>query len=241
MPRFNDKWKVGPHGQLEKLDEGLLTVAGEIHMPLGYFPRRMTVVGLSGQRTAIWSAIPLAEPQMREIEALGAPSFLIVPGPGHRLDIRPWKARYPEAKVICVPGARDAVEKAVKVDATSAIWADPSVELETVPGIEGKEAALLIRRESGITLVINDLLANVRHPHGIGAHIMARLLGFGVSQPQIPRVVRWMFVKDKKALATAFRKWADEPDLKRVIVSHGDVIADEPRKVLQRVAADLDG
>lgn len=240
MPKFNDEWKVGPHGQLEKLDEGLLTVEGEIRMPLGNFPRRMTVVGLTARRTAIWSVIPLAEPLMREIEALGDPSFLIVPGPGHRLDIRPWKARYPKAKVVCAPGARDSVQKAVKVDATSGIWGDPSVQLETVPGIEGKEVALLVRRESGTTLVVNDLLANVRHPHGIGAHIMARLFGFGVSHPQIPRVGKWMFVKDNKALATAFRRWADEPHLKRIVVSHGDVIANEPGQVLQRVAADLD-
>ena len=49
-----------------------------------------------------------------------------------------------------------------------------------------------------------------------------------------------MFVKDKRALAAAFRKWADNPALKRIVVSHGDVIGNEPRKVLQRVAADLD-
>jgi len=240
MPRFNDTWQVGSHGGLEQLDDGLLTVEGEIRMPLGNFPRRMTVVGLTGRRTAIWSAIPLAEAQMAEIEALGVPSFLIVPGPGHRLDIRPWKARYPKAKVICTPGAREAVEKAVKVAATSDSWADPAVQFETVPGIAGKEAALLVNRSGGTTLLINDLLANVRHPHGIGAHIMARLLGFGVSGPRIPRVGKWMFVKDKRALAAAFRKWADNPALKRIVVSHGDVIGNEPRKVLQRVAADLD-
>jgi hypothetical protein len=45
---------------------------------------------------------------------------------------------------------------------------------------------------------------------------------------------------DRKALATAFRKWADEPSRKRIVVSHGDVIVDEPRKVLQRAAAELD-
>jgi hypothetical protein len=38
MSRINDEWKVGPHGQLEKLDDGLLTVWGEIQMPLGRFP-----------------------------------------------------------------------------------------------------------------------------------------------------------------------------------------------------------
>ena len=73
MAKFNDKWKVGPHGPIERLDDGLLTVAGEIRMPLGNFPRRMTVVGLSGGRTAIWSAIPLREPEMAEIEALPRP------------------------------------------------------------------------------------------------------------------------------------------------------------------------
>ena len=58
----------------------------------------MTVVGLTGRRTAIWSAIPLAEPEMLQIEALGVPAFLIVPGTGHRLDIKPWKLRYPGRK-----------------------------------------------------------------------------------------------------------------------------------------------
>ena len=236
MARFNSEWKVGSHGRLRELDEGLLTVAGEIQMPLGNFPRRMTVVGLTGQRTAIWSAIPLAQPQMQEIEALGFPSFLIVPGPGHRLDIRAWKARYPEAEVICPPGAQEMVEKAVPVDATTDIWDDPSVQFLTVPGIAGKEGALLVRRAGGTTLVLNDLLANVRHPHGLGANVMARLLGFGVSAPQIPHVAKWMFLKDKAALAMAFRNWSDDSSLERIIVSHGDVIEDNPRRVLREVA-----
>lgn len=90
------------------------------------------------------------------------------------------------------------------------------------------------------TLVINDILAHVRHPHGIGAHIMARVLSFGVNRPRIPRIGKWMFVKDRKALAGGFRKWANEPGLVRVIVSHGDVIVDQPRSVLERVAAELE-
>lgn len=239
MSKINDEWKVGPHGQLEKLDDGLLTVAGEIQMPLGHFPRRMTVVGLTGRRTAIWSAIPLAEPEMLQIEALGAPSFLIVPGTRHRLDIKPWKLRYPQAKVLCAPGARDAVEQVLPVDSTADILDDASVRFEPVPGIAEKEASLIVRRKGGTTLVINDILANVRHPHGVGAHIMARVLGFGVDGPRMPLVGKWMFVKDRKALAVAFRRWANEPSMVRIVVSHGDIIADQPRKVLNQVAEDL--
>lgn len=241
MAKFNDTWKVGPHGPVEELDDGILTVAGDIRMPLGNFPRRMTVVALNGRRTAIWSAMPLREPDMRRIEAMGDPAFLIVPGIGHRLDIKPWKERYPQAKIVCAPGARDAVEEVLPVDATSDVLDDPSVQLETVPGVRQKEAALLVRRDARLTLIVNDILANVRHPRGIGAHIMARLLGFGVKRAKIPWLSKRMFVEDSKALAAAFSKWADDPALARVVVSHGDVIEQAPRDVLRRVATDLQG
>lgn len=239
MPKFHDTWTLLPHGPLEALEPGLLTVAGDIRMPLGNFPRRMTVVGLEGGRTAIWSAIALREPEMHRIEALGAPSFLIVPGIAHRLDVRPWKRRYPQAKVLCAPGARDAVAEVIGVDATADVLDDPRVRLETVPGVDGKEAALIVQREGRATLLLNDLLANVRHPHGIGAHLMARLMGFGVREPRMPWVGRRMFVKDAPALAVAFRQWAKIPGLARIVVSHGDVITENPAAVLERVAASL--
>ncbi|MGE0666934.1 MAG: hypothetical protein AB7O49_10300 [Sphingomonadales bacterium] len=240
MAKFNDAWKVPRHGALERLDDGLLTVAGEIRMKLGNFPRRMTVAALAGGRTAIWSAMPLREPEMAEIESLGAPAYLIVPGIAHRLDVRAWKARYPEARVVCAPGARDAVSKAVAVDATGNVLGDPAVRLETVPGVDGMEAALLVRRNGRVTVVLNDVLAHVRHPRGIGAQLMARLLGFGVNRPNVPRTARMLLVKDVKALALGFRHWAAEPGLARVVVSHGDVIADRPRSVLERAAEDLE-
>jgi hypothetical protein len=241
MPKVNEEWIVRPHGPLEECGEAILAVTAEIVMPLGRFPRRMTVVGLGGGRTAIWSAIPLREPDMARIENLGEPSVLIVPGIGHKLDIKPWKQRYPKARVLCPAGAREAVEAILPVDATTDVLEDPSVSFETVPGVGGKEAALIVRREAGTTLVVNDILANVRHPHGMGAHIMARLLGFGVRQPEVPRTGRWMFVDDKAALAGAFRRWAQEPALTQIIVSHGEIIAAEPRAVLERVARSLDG
>jgi hypothetical protein len=177
---------------------------------------------------------------MSEIEAMGAPAFLIVPGIAHRLDVRAWKARYPGARVVCPPGAREAVSEAVKVDAIGDVLGDPSVRMETVPGVGEKEAALLVRRSGRVTLVLNDLLANVRHPQGIGAHLMARLFGFGVRRPMMPRIGRRLLVRDARRLAAGFRHWAYEPGLKQVVVSHGDVITDNSRAVLERIAAELE-
>ena len=84
------------------------------------------------------------------------------------------------------------------------------------------------------------MIGNVAHPHGIGAHIIGRLMGFGVSEPQVPRIVKRMVVDDPKALAGQFRDWANEPELRRVIVSHGDVIDENPGQVLLALAGKLD-
>ena len=46
MPDILEKWQVMPHDPLTAVDDGILSVAGEIHMPLGVFPRRMTAGAL---------------------------------------------------------------------------------------------------------------------------------------------------------------------------------------------------
>lgn len=240
MPDTLERWEVMNHGPLVEIDDGILTVAGTIKMPLGEFPRRMTVVRLAGGGTAIWSAVALNEDEMARIEAMGMPKFLIVPSDHHRLDARIWKERYADLRVVTPPGARKAVEEAVPVDATDDILGDPAVRFVTMPGTSEHESALVIERPAGTTLVVNDLIGNLHHPDGIMQHIMGRLMGFGVSEPQVPRVIRHKLVDDPKALARKFRDWAAIPTLKRIIVSHGDPIEADPAGVLADLAETLD-
>jgi hypothetical protein len=239
MPKINSEWKVLPHGPLEQLDDGLATVAGEIRMPLGNFPRRMTIVSLRDGRSAIWSAIPVDEPTMGRIESMGRIAFLIVPNPGHRLDVRAWKSRFPDARVVCTSGAREGVEKVIPVDVVGDALEDPAVHVLTVPGLAEKEAALSVEREGRVTLVLNDILANVRHPRGLGAQIMARAFGFGVHRPQMPSVCRRMYVKDAKLTAAWLEQWSRDRRVARIVVSHGEVIEDRPGDVLADVARSL--
>ena len=241
MPDILEKWQVMPHDPLAEIDDGILSVAGEIHMPLGIFPRRMTVVGLRGGRTAIYSAIALDEPEMARIEALGRPAILIVPSDGHRMDAKIWKARYPDLLVITPPGARAAVAEVVDVDRTDDMLGDPDADFMTLPGTGGHESALIVRRAGGTTIICNDVIGNVAHPKGIGAQIMGRLMGFGVSHPQVPRVVKHKVIDNEAALATQFEDWAADPALRRIIVSHGDIIEDDPGGVLRALAKDLRG
>jgi len=240
MTAILERWKVLPHGPLEEIDEGILTVAGEIKMPLGNFPRRMTVVGLSGNRTAIFSAIALNSAEMRKIEQLGTPSFLIVPSDMHRLDARIWKECYPAIRVVTPSGARMRVAEIVQVDSSDDILQDEAVRFQNVAGTGGHESALTVRRAHGVTLICNDIIGHVTHPHGLGAQVMARLMGFGVSEPQVPRIVRRKIVVDPKALASQFRDWAALRDLRRIIVSHGDPIETKPREALIALAEKLE-
>jgi len=239
VPKILEEWTVQPHGELQDIDDGILTVTGEIHMPLGNFPRRMTVIRLSNGRTAIWSAIALDEPAMERIEAMGEPSVMIVPNPGHRLDSKIWKQRYQDIQVLAPPGGVEAIEEAVPVDATRDILGDTQVSYIVVAGTDDTESALLVRRTAGTTLITNDIIGHVAHPHGIGAHIMARLLHYGVHEPEIPGTIK-RYIKEPAALARQLRFWADIPDLKRIIVSHGDPIVDDPSGHLRRLADELE-
>lgn len=83
----------------------MLTVTGDIHMPLMHLPRRMTVVRRHDGRLVVFSAIALHEDEMAELEAWGTPTFLIVPSNKHRLAAKIWKDRYPAMQVVTPQGA----------------------------------------------------------------------------------------------------------------------------------------
>lgn len=177
---------------------------------------------------------------MHALEDFGAPAFLIVPSDHHRLDARIWKDRYPAMQVITPAGAREKVEKVVPVDATDVGFGDPDVTFITVPGTSGHEAALKVSGRSGTTLVLNDIVGNIRDTTGISGWFL-RLMGFAGDEPHVPLPVKAAMIDNKAALAAQQRQWADLPSLKRIIVSHGNTIDSDPRSALRDLAATLDG
>lgn len=238
MTAPHTEWTILPHGRLTALEPSILTVTGTVKMPVGTFERRMTVIAISGGRTAIYSPIALDEPQMRRLEALGRPAFLIIPGSHHRIDAGIWKTRYTAAQVIAAEGARKAIEKVVEVDSSAPDFADPSLAFLTVPGTHEDEAALTVVTSSGMTLVLNDILANVQNAKGLNG-VVAHLFGFAGEKPRIPLPEKLAILDDKLALAAQLRAWASDSRLKRIIVSHGEIIEDDPAGVLRDVARTL--
>ncbi|HEY0708536.1 MAG TPA: hypothetical protein VGG33_17140, partial [Polyangia bacterium] len=189
-------------------------------------------------RVVLYSAISLDEAEMRELEAFARPAFLIVPSAIHRMDARPWKSRYPTIQVITPAGAREKVQEVVDVDATTVDFGDPSVRFFAVPGTGNGDAALVIERAGGTTLVLNDIIFDLENRPGLKGWLF-RKVGMTADEPHIPTPIRLLGVKDKGALATQLEAWGRLPELRRVIISHGDIIAEQPGEVLTRVARDL--
>jgi hypothetical protein len=232
------EWKVLPHGKLAKVDDNILTVTGEIHMPLTDLPRRMTVVILHDARLVIFNGIALDEKEMRALETIGEPAYLIVPNDHHRLDARIYKERYPNLKVVAPEGAREKVEKIVPVDTTDPDFGDNDVKFVTVPGTRGHEGALLVRGKHGTTLILNDVVGNMHDVSGFGGWFLKKA-GFAGDSPQIPKVVKVAMIRDRGALRAQLLQWADDASLARILVSHGDPIEERPAETLRELAGAL--
>jgi len=176
---------------------------------------------------------------MEALESWGTPSFLIVPSDVHRMDAKIWKDRYPKLFVLCPAGARKKVEEVVPVDATNVDFRDPRAQFLAVPGTDEHESALVVRGSTGSTLIVNDLIWNLDNRPGFGGWLF-RIAGFTGPEPRIPSLVELKGIKDKPALRRQLDEWAELPGLRRIIVSHGDVISEEPSNVLRRLAGSLE-
>jgi hypothetical protein len=238
MTKPFQEWTVLPHGKLVSIADNILTVVGEIHMPLMDLPRRMTVVRLADASLVIFSAIALDEDEMAALDAYGRPAFLIVPSDKHRLDAKIWKDRYPWIQVVAPEGARAKVEDVLAVDLVAPRFDDPDVQFVTVPGTRGREAALVVRTQNGTTLVLNDVVGNIRDAAGFGGWLL-HLAGFAGKDAQVPAVVKLAVIADSQALRTQLLEWSEVDTLVRILVSHGSPIEDQPRQVLRELAGSL--
>jgi hypothetical protein len=233
MTKALKEWQVLPHRRLERLGASIMTVTGDLQMPLTTLQRRMTVVRLKDGRLVVFSAIALDDAQMQVLEDFGEPGFLVVPSHLHRNDAYVWKLRYPGLVVVAPNGARRQVEEVVPVD-TSQPDLGSEVRFVEVAGTAGREGALEVREGQHLSLVLNDIVGNLPASAGL----VLRALGFAADRPRIPRAIRMALVSDKGALRAQLEAWAARP-IERILVSHGSPIDDGASEVLRQLAGSL--
>lgn len=233
-PQCDRSWTIRPHSSLQAVTAAVTTVTGALRMPLATLERRMTVVRLPDARLIIYSAIALADAELRELESVGRPAFLVVPNHLHRLDALAWKGRYPTLCVVAPPGARSSVEEVVPVDTTTPDFGTPSVRFVVVQGTGEREAALEVDEAGATTLILNDIVGNLPTSHGL----VLRAMGFATPRPRIPRAVKVALIQNRRALSQQLEQWSTRP-IARILVSHGSPILEDAPAVLRELAHSL--
>jgi hypothetical protein len=225
-------WTVLEHGPVEKHSDKVWSVSGK--MP-GGSQRQMAVVKLNGERLLIHNAIALRDSEMVEIERWGKPAYLLVPNGFHRQDAYIFKQRYPELQVLCPKGATAKVAKEVPVDGSyEQDVGDTSVRLFHWRGSTDREGAVLVRESDRCSLIVNDMLLNLPKQGGM----MGVLLG-PTGVVSVPRITRWMVVKDTAALKEHLLELSQTPGLGRILVGHGETIEGGAADTLKSAAARL--
>jgi hypothetical protein len=215
------RWKVLPHGTLEKLAENLWWTWGAL--PGMSLKRSMVVARRADGRIVVHNAIALDDAGMRDLAAIGEPAFVIVPNAGHRLDAPAYRTRFPAARFLGPRGGRAGIEKVVALDGTYEDFPeDGDVRLEPIAGVADAEGAMIVRSKDGVTIVLNDVVFNMDRKRDPLGFVFTTLLG-SAPGPRVSRLVKLLFVKDKAALRRDLERLAATPELVRLVVAHEKV------------------
>jgi hypothetical protein len=234
MPR---PWTVLPHRPIEKLQENLWSV--EADLPLGPLKRRMGIARLDSGQLVFLNAVALDAGAMEEIESWGEPAFALAPNGFHRIDLGAYKVRYPRLRILAAPAARKRVGQIVPVDGgLELLPRDRGITIEGVAGTKMGDVVCTARAVSRASLCFpGDVLMNAQPARGFPG-LLLRLVDF-IGELRVPRLIRWVGVKDRAALKNHLLRLADTPGLQHVFTCHGPVVSVNPSGALRRAALAL--
>jgi hypothetical protein len=225
-------WIVVPHDPIQKLDDDLWAVEGQIPgVPNGR--RRMVMARRGDGSIVFFNAVPLADEALAELAAWGRPACLVLATSSHMIDAHAFRERL-GVTLYCAAAAMPRARAVVTVDGdVEDLPVDARVRLVSLHGTKRGEVALIATGARGDTSVaFGDAFMNM--PKGSG-WLMALLRFSGA--PRCPPFFRMAFVGDKPALARDMDEIAALPGLARLIPSHGAIIDVDAATVLRDVIA----
>jgi len=215
---------VSSHGPIEELRPGLWQVTGSLkRSPI---PRNMIIWRTPEKGLLIHSAICLEEEHMKQLDALGDITHIIVPCEMHRADVGAYQQRYPKAIVLAPSCSHEKVNQVVaKCQALEDGLTDWGIKLHRPDGLKDFELHLEIPLEDGSrALIMTDALFNLGSspPTGFGG-FMLRLLG-SVGPLNITKIGRKLLLRDKESFSNYIKRLANIPNLSVLSMAHGTCI-----------------
>lgn len=224
---------AGP--RLIAVADGLWTFEGRVALGLGIvFPARSVLARLDDGTLALHSPLPIDDALAAEIDAVGEVKHLIAPNLFHHLYFGPACERWPNAKRY---GAYGFAKKRPDLTFDVVLGQDDASALAGFEpiGIRGMKAneTLFFHAASG-TLVVTDLVFNLRSYHTKVSAVFFRLLGVHGKVAQSP-IVRWA-TNDRAAAGAGCREALSRP-FDRLVVAHGPVVETGGKAALEHALA----
>jgi hypothetical protein len=232
MPKPPRPWIVTPHDPIEKLDDNLWSIDGEV--PGVALRRRMAIARRADGTLVFFNAVPVRDEVLAEITAWGKPAELVVPNRFHRLDVHAFRAKL-GVKLYCATACDAAVRAVAPVDGhLEAFPTDGAVHVSLLEGGKQGEALMTVRSAGGAraSIVFSDAFMNVPRSTGIVTLLLRTAGG-----PKVPPLFRLLGVRDKRAVRAHLERLADTLGLARLVPSHGDIVSHDAAGTLRRVAA----
>jgi hypothetical protein len=217
------KHRLFPHGEFRQLAPNLWIVRGGLPFPLY---RNMVVYRVPDGRLVLHSLVALSDVGMKQLEALGKPSIMVVPNGYDGMDAHWYFQRYPQAAFLTPDEERSRIEgEGTKItDDPARVLPSLGFKLHKVAGLKFTEYVLEAPVEGGTALIFNNVLDHSgATPSGfIGWLMDVAAMSGGKLAPG--RMLRMFMVKDKAAFKRFLRTLVTIPNVKIVTVSHGDPI-----------------
>ena len=222
---MSGKHRLFGHGELRRLASNLWIVRGG--MPFTLY-RNMVVYRLDDGRLLLHGLVALSDAGMKELEAIGLPSILIVPHRYDAMDARWYAERYPQAAFLTPDEERPEVEAlGMKIaDDPGRTLPPMGFKPHKVAGLKFTEYVLEAPIDEGSALICTSIFANTgAAPSNLAGRLVARLMMSG-GRLAPGRMLRTLMVRDRNAFKTFLAGLSAIPNVRIVTVAHGDPIVD---------------
>ena len=229
---------VRPHGPVAPVVDGVWVVTGK-GPPLD---RNMVIWRRPSGGLWLHSVVALDEARIAALDALGPVEYIVVPNAYHRMDCAVYAERYPKARVLAPSAAREAVAQKTQVHATcEETAAEVGLVAHAPDGTKPGELAYEIPAAGGRVIVVSDLLFNILEPPKGFSGFILRWVTDSLGPLHISRVFRLLMLASRPRYADWVDAMAALPDLRALVVGHGEVVTGDVSSALRAAAARIRG
>lgn len=220
---------------MQTLTQDIWTHSSETRMGLGVcFPNRMSIIRRPDGGIVLHAPNALDAAHVAEIQALGSVTDIIAPNLMHHLHAAAAKAHFPQATLWGPPGLKEKEGLAIDKE-LSAGEHIPGLQCIPLPSGPKLGEHVFLHAASG-TLVLCDLIFNMRSPNGWAMPMLLKMVGCHECA-STSKSMKWVFVKDDFPAFTQSVKALESLEFSRIIVNHGEVIEDGAKAAFKKATA----